>query len=167
MPAKAAGWRIEPPVSVPVAPGAMSADTAAADPPDEPPRVSRQYRRGAAAPRNPPRYARGRSRAQRIHRHEIRRAARQSSWMSARSLDHLGHREEAMLGLGRVGEHILADITVGHLIVTQPELLLNHRSQRLDPVGVDFSELLDPADDRIQFGYETRELGCAHPVPAA
>jgi hypothetical protein len=33
----AAGWRIEPPVSVPVAAGAMQAATAAAEPPDEPP----------------------------------------------------------------------------------------------------------------------------------
>jgi len=40
MPTKAAGWRIEPPVSVPVAPGAISAATAAADPPEEPPGVS-------------------------------------------------------------------------------------------------------------------------------
>src|ERR1700746_1813430 len=36
-PVKAAGWRIEPPVSVPVAPGARNAATAAAEPPDEPP----------------------------------------------------------------------------------------------------------------------------------
>ena len=36
-PQKAAGWRIEPPVSVPVAPGARPAATAAAEPPDEPP----------------------------------------------------------------------------------------------------------------------------------
>src|SRR4249920_2855738 len=33
----AAGWRIEPPVSVPVATGANRAATAAAEPPDEPP----------------------------------------------------------------------------------------------------------------------------------
>ena len=37
MPVKLAGWRIEPPVSVPVAPGSRRAATAAADPPDEPP----------------------------------------------------------------------------------------------------------------------------------
>src|SRR5580704_13049323 len=36
-PVNAAGWRIEPPVSVPVAPGARNAATAAAEPPDEPP----------------------------------------------------------------------------------------------------------------------------------
>src|SRR5215207_9098661 len=39
MPVKAAGWRMEPPVSVPVAAGAMPAATAAADPPDDPPGV--------------------------------------------------------------------------------------------------------------------------------
>jgi hypothetical protein len=44
MPQKLAGWRIEPPVSVPVAAGSRRAATAAAEPPDEPPgtRVSSQ-----------------------------------------------------------------------------------------------------------------------------
>ena len=37
MPVKLAGWRIEPPVSVPVAAGTRRAATAAAVPPDEPP----------------------------------------------------------------------------------------------------------------------------------
>ena len=37
MPQKAAGWRIEPPVSVPVTAGASRAATATALPPDEPP----------------------------------------------------------------------------------------------------------------------------------
>ena len=36
-PQSAAGWRMEPPVSVAVAPGASRAATAAAEPPDEPP----------------------------------------------------------------------------------------------------------------------------------
>src|SRR6185437_3148291 len=40
MPVNAAGWRIEPPVSVPVAPSARFAATAAAEPPDEPPGTS-------------------------------------------------------------------------------------------------------------------------------
>ena len=40
MPVNAAGWRIEPPVSVPVAPSARCAATAAAEPPDEPPGTS-------------------------------------------------------------------------------------------------------------------------------
>ncbi len=37
MPVKAAGWRIDPPVSVPVAAGAIRAETAVELPPDEPP----------------------------------------------------------------------------------------------------------------------------------
>ena len=41
MPQKAAGWRIEPPVSVAVAPMAMRAATAAAEPPEEPPGTRR------------------------------------------------------------------------------------------------------------------------------
>ena len=40
MPVKAAGWRIEPPVSVPVAPRQRPAATAAAEPPEEPPGTS-------------------------------------------------------------------------------------------------------------------------------
>ena len=36
-PHSAAGWRIEPPVSVPIASGDWNAATDAADPPDEPP----------------------------------------------------------------------------------------------------------------------------------
>src|SRR5215475_10168920 len=40
MPQNAAGWRIEPPVSVPVAPRQRLAATAAAEPPEEPPGTS-------------------------------------------------------------------------------------------------------------------------------
>ena len=40
MPVKAAGWRIDPPVSVPVAARHRSAATAAAEPPELPPGVN-------------------------------------------------------------------------------------------------------------------------------
>src|SRR5690606_32613278 len=40
VPVNAAGWRMEPPVSVPVAASAIRAATAAEDPPDEPPGTS-------------------------------------------------------------------------------------------------------------------------------
>ncbi len=40
VPVSAAGWRIEPPVSVPVAAAHRRAATAAAEPPDEPPGTS-------------------------------------------------------------------------------------------------------------------------------
>ena len=39
MPVTAAGWRIEPPVSVPIASGASNAATAALEPPDDPPGI--------------------------------------------------------------------------------------------------------------------------------
>ena len=39
-PQKDAGWRIDPPVSVPVEASAMPAATAAAEPPEEPPGTS-------------------------------------------------------------------------------------------------------------------------------
>ena len=45
-PQKDAGWRMEPPVSVPMAPGQRRAATAAADPPELPPGTS-----GASFPR--------------------------------------------------------------------------------------------------------------------
>ena len=40
VPVKAAGWRIEPPVSVAVAPAHRKAETAVAEPPEEPPGTS-------------------------------------------------------------------------------------------------------------------------------
>jgi hypothetical protein len=46
VPVSAAGWRIEPPVSVPTAPRLSRAATAVADPPEEPPGTS-----GAFEPR--------------------------------------------------------------------------------------------------------------------
>jgi hypothetical protein len=49
MPVNAAGWRIEPPVSVPVAPGASRAATADELPPDDPPGASAALRRRCAA----------------------------------------------------------------------------------------------------------------------
>ena len=44
VPVKAAGWRIEPPVSVAVAPRQSRAATAAAEPPEEPPGTSGAFR---------------------------------------------------------------------------------------------------------------------------
>src|SRR5438132_8326944 len=56
-PVNAAGCRIDPPVSVPVAPGARKAATAAAEPPEEPPGTSwvlapRRRRGEITGPRN-------------------------------------------------------------------------------------------------------------------
>src|SRR5829696_5403767 len=43
IPVKAAGWRIDPPVSVPVAPAHSRAATAEADPPEEPPGTRKPF----------------------------------------------------------------------------------------------------------------------------
>ena len=51
MPQKLAGWRIEPPVSVPVAANAACAATAAAEPPDEPPGTRGRLSPGGSTPR--------------------------------------------------------------------------------------------------------------------
>src|SRR2546423_9563281 len=51
-PHRAAGWRIDPPVSVPSASGANPAATAAALPPDEPP-GTRVVSQGLAVGQNP------------------------------------------------------------------------------------------------------------------
>ena len=46
MPQNAAGWRIDPPVSVPMAPSATRAATAAAEPPEEPPGTRERFSPG-------------------------------------------------------------------------------------------------------------------------
>ena len=51
VPVNAAGWRIEPPVSLAVAARQRRAATAAAEPPDEPPGVSRPRLSPASAAR--------------------------------------------------------------------------------------------------------------------
>ena len=50
MPVKAAGCRIEPPVSVPVAAGTRQAATAAAEPPEEPPGDNSKFQGLLTAP---------------------------------------------------------------------------------------------------------------------
>ena len=62
----AAGWRIEPPVSVAVAPMQSSAATAEAEPPDEPPGTS--VRIGAVAPPRIDHRAEARGLVRRAHR---------------------------------------------------------------------------------------------------
>src|SRR5690606_27831763 len=50
VPVKAAGWRMEPPVSVPVPAGTSLAATAAAEPPDEPPGERSRFQGFATGP---------------------------------------------------------------------------------------------------------------------
>ena len=52
-----------------------------------------------------------------------------------------------MLRLGRVEQDIIADVAVVDDVVAEAELLVDHRGQRLDAVGILLAELLDPAKD--------------------
>ena len=44
-------------------------------------------------------------------------------------------------------------------------MLVDHRGQRLDAVGIDLAELLDPAEDIVEFGHHRLDLGVAHRDP--
>src|SRR6185312_2808352 len=63
------------------------------------------------------------------------------------------------------GEDLVADIAFGDDVVAQPELLVDHRGQRLDPVGVDFGKLLDPAEDIVELGRQPLDLRVGHRDP--
>jgi hypothetical protein len=66
---------------------------------------------------------------------------------------------------GGVGEHLVAAIAVRDRVLAQAQLLVDHGGQGFDAVGVDFAELLDPANDRVQLGLEPRDLLVAHRDP--
>jgi hypothetical protein len=67
-----------------------------------------------------------------------------------------------VLGLGRVGEDVVADAAIVDDVVAQAELLVDDRRQRLDAVGVDLAELLDPAQNVVELGQQPVELLVAH-----
>ena len=48
-----------------------------------------------------------------------------------------------MLRFGRIGENVIPDVSVVHDIVAKAELLIDHRGERFDAVGIDLGELLD------------------------
>ena len=50
-------------------------------------------------------------------------------------------------------------------IVAQPQFQVDHRGQRLDPVGVHLAKLLDPAEDIVEFGHHLVDLGIAQREP--
>ena len=82
-PTKDAGWRIEPPVSVPVAAGARHAATAAAEPPELPPGTARDVPRV-------------------LHRAEGRVLVRRAH----RELVHVGLAEEHRAGAIELLDHV-------------------------------------------------------------
>ena len=63
---------------------------------------------------------------------------------------------------GALASTVVADIAVGDDVIAQPELLIDHGGQRLDPVGIHLAKLLDPAEDLVELGHEPFELLVAH-----
>ena len=56
-----------------------------------------------------------------------------------------------MLRLGGIGEDFLADIAVINDIIAKAKFLIDNGGQWLNPVGVDLRQLLDPAEDIVEF----------------
>ena len=67
-----------------------------------------------------------------------------------------------MLGVGRIGEHLVADIAVVDDVVPQAEFLVDDRGQRLDAVGIDLAQLLHPTEDVVELGRQALELLVTH-----
>src|SRR5690606_2122039 len=86
----------------------------------------------------------------------------------AASLDHLRHAVKAVLGHGRIGEHLVAHaaarqrVGIDH-VLAQAQLLRDHRGHRLDAGAIDLAELLDPAENGIELGHHPVEFVLAHP----
>ena len=129
MPVKAAGWRIEPPVSVPVAPRQRSAATAAAEPPDEPPGVS------AAGVARPPPGA-------------DRRAV-------DRGLVRAPHGELVHVELADADRARLPELARHRALVGRAEALEDAR-RRLRRRALDAEEILDPERDAAEVGRVAR-----------
>ena len=67
-----------------------------------------------------------------------------------------------MLRVGRIFEDVIAAIAVVDHIVAKPEVIFDHRGQRLDAVGVDLAKLFDPPEDIVELGRKFLDLLIAH-----
>ena len=67
-----------------------------------------------------------------------------------------------MLRLGRIGEHFVANIAVGHGVLAQAQFLFDHRGQRFHAIGIDLAQLLDSAEDVVELRQQPVELFVAH-----
>src|SRR3546814_13901150 len=59
-------------------------------------------------------------------------------------------------------QYVVAAVAAGQRvgvddIVAQPQRVRDHRGHRLDPGHVDLAELLDPAEDTVQFAFQDRK----------
>ena len=71
-------------------------------------------------------------------------------------------RFDVMLGFRRVFQHVVAAVAVVDDVVAQAKLIGDDGGQRLDAVGIDLAQLLDPLQDIIEFRHQFLDLGIAH-----
>lgn len=64
-----------------------------------------------------------------------------------------------MLALRRIGEYLVADVAIGHDIVAQAQMVGDDRGHRLDALGIDLAQLLDPAENVAEFRCELFGFG--------
>src|SRR5690554_5797271 len=77
-------------------------------------------------------------------------------------LDDLGNKEEIVLMGRRVGDDLLCPVAVGDLVFPLLHGERNDRSHGFDARNIDFAELLDETEDRVQFPDQPRRLLLAH-----
>jgi len=70
-----------------------------------------------------------------------------------------------VLRIGSVGEDLVTNVAGIDDVLAQAKLLVDHCRQRLDPVGIDFAELLYPAEDIVELWHEALEFLLAHRDP--
>src|SRR5579864_153692 len=129
-----------------------------------PPRASARPIRPAsatAAPENrrtvfpPPPDRRGSiSRGSRDKPARWRLVRRPGTWL----FHHLGDDEEVILMGRRIGDDGIRDAAVGHRVVAHFHRHWRHRGHRLDAVHIDFAELLDEVQDRVELALQTGNL---------
>src|SRR5579864_8876758 len=71
---------------------------------------------------------------------------------------HLGDDEEVILMGRRIGDDGIRDAAVGHRVVAHFHRHWRHRGHRLDAVHIDFAELLDEVQDRVELALQTGNL---------
>src|SRR5208283_1606024 len=79
-----------------------------------------------------------------------------------RSFHDLGHKKEMILPRRRVGQDVIGDAAVGHLVLAHLHRHGRDRRHRLDAFNVDLRELLDEGQNGIEFALKMLDLLVGH-----
>jgi len=67
-----------------------------------------------------------------------------------------------MLGIGSVGEDLIANAAIIDDVRAKPKVLVDHGRQRLDAIGIDLAKLFHPAKDIVEFGHKALKFVLTH-----